>query len=50
MLGTKHSRLSGSVLQVNKLAKVASVQGFGDEKSFLFRVTVTQYEFLNERR
>jgi len=50
MLVTKYSRLSGFVLQVNILAKVAFVQGFGDVKSFLFRLAVTQCEVLKERR
>jgi hypothetical protein len=50
MLVTKYCRLSGFALQVNILAKVACVQGFGDAKSFLFRLAVTQYEVLKGRR
>jgi hypothetical protein len=50
MLVTKYSHLSGFALQVNILAKVACLQSFGDVKSFLFRLAVTQYEVLKERR
>jgi len=50
MLVTKCSCLFGCALQVTILAKVACDQSVGNVKSFLFRLAVTRYEVLKERR